>query len=167
MGDILFVINCFQRGVLIVKLKNRHKKASIILSLHSTASCAIKQNERRQTMTLKEGKAKGLGTIFLFCCDLDQCSRLPAVWRTDDPMTKGHYSIVGQGLHLAGITGEVTVIMQHKEAAGAEVAVELDEDLIGSGGHALLYRTAAELTDLRRGLVGSVPDTERQRQQGM
>ena len=51
--------------------------------------------------------------------------------------------------------------MQHKEATGAEVAVELDEDLIGGGGHALLYRTAAELTDLRRGLVRSIPDRGR------
>lgn len=50
--------------------------------------------------------------------------------------------------------------MQHEEAAGAEVAVELDEDLIGGGGHALLCRGAAELTNLRRGLVGSVPDEE-------
>lgn len=53
--------------------------------------------------------------------------------------------------------------MQHKEAAGAEVTVEFDEDLIGGGGHALLYGVAAELTDLRRGLVGSIPDTEIQR----
>lgn len=44
--------------------------------------------------------------------------------------------------------GDVTEIMQLKEAAGAEVAVELDEDLIGSGGHALLYRAATKLTDL-------------------
>lgn len=58
------------------------------------------------------------------------------------------------------IKGEVTVIMQHEEAAGAEVAVELDEDLIGGGGHALLHRGAAELTNLRRGLVGSIPDEE-------
>lgn len=29
--------------------------------------------------------------------------------------------------------------MQHKEATGAEVAMEFDEDLIGSGGHALLH----------------------------
>lgn len=53
--------------------------------------------------------------------------------------------------------------MQHKEAAGAEVAVEFDEDLIGGGGHALLYGVTTELTDLRRGLVGSIPDTEKQR----
>lgn len=64
-------------------------------------------------------------------------------------MNKGHYSSVEQGLYLAGIKGEVTIIMQHKEAAGAEVTVEFDEDLIGSGGHALLHRVAAELTDLR------------------
>lgn len=47
--------------------------------------------------------------------------------------------------------------MQHEEAAGAEVAVELDEDLIGGGGHAVLDRVSTELTNLRRGLVGSVP----------
>lgn len=39
--------------------------------------------------------------------------------------------------------------MQHKEATGAEVAVEFDEDLIGGGGHALLHRATTELTDLR------------------
>lgn len=56
--------------------------------------------------------------------------------------------------------------MQHEEAAGAEVAVELDEDLIGGGGHALLRRGTAELTNLRRGLVGSVPDEEGGRRLG-
>lgn len=50
--------------------------------------------------------------------------------------------------------------MQLKEAAGAEVAVELDEDLIGSGGHALLYRAATKLTDLGWALVRSVPSAE-------
>lgn len=48
--------------------------------------------------------------------------------------------------------------MQHEEAAGAEVTVEFDEDLIGGGGHAFLNRVAAELTDLRGGLVRSVPE---------
>lgn len=48
--------------------------------------------------------------------------------------------------------------MKHKEAAGAEVAVELDENLIGGGGHALLDRAAAELADLGRSLVGPVPE---------
>lgn len=67
-------------------------------------------------------------------------------------------SSVEQGLYLADIKGEVTVIMQHKEAAGAEVAVEFDEDLIGGCGHALLYGAATELTNLRRGLVRSIPD---------
>lgn len=85
------------------------------------------------------------------------------MWRTEDQMNKGHYSSAEQGLYLAGIKVEVTVIMQHKEAAGAEVAVEFDEDLIGGGGHTLLYGVAAELADLRRGLVGSIPDTEIQR----
>lgn len=71
------------------------------------------------------------------------------MWRALDQMKKGHYSSAEQGLYLAGIKGEVTVIMQHKEAAGAEVAVEFDEDLIGGGGHPLLKGIAAELTDLR------------------
>lgn len=48
--------------------------------------------------------------------------------------------------------------MKHKEAAGAEVAVELDENLIGGGGHALLDRAAAELADLGWSLVGPVPE---------
>ena len=60
------------------------------------------------------------------------------MWRTEDQMNKDHYSSVEQGLYLAGIKEEGTIIMQHKEAAGAEVAVELDEDLIGGGGHTLL-----------------------------
>lgn len=51
-----------------------------------------------------------------------------------------------------------TVIMKHKKAAGAEVTVELDENLIGGGGHALLDGVAAELADLRRSLVRSVPE---------
>lgn len=68
-------------------------------------------------------------------------------------------SLAEQG-PLSKCGGGVTVIMQHEEAAGAEVAVELDEDLIGSGGHALLRRGAAELANLRGGLVGSVPDEE-------
>lgn len=79
------------------------------------------------------------------------------MWRTEDQMNKGHYSSVEQDLYLGGIKEEVTVIMQHKEAAGAEVAVELDEDLIGGGGHALLYRVATELTNLWWGLVGAIP----------
>lgn len=51
-----------------------------------------------------------------------------------------------------------TVITKHKEAAGAEVAVEFDENLIGSGGHTLLDRAAAELADLGWSLVGAVPE---------
>lgn len=61
---------------------------------------------------------------------------------------------------MAEIKGEDTVVQQHEEAAGAEVAVELDEDLIGGGVHAFLDGAAAELTNLRRGLVRSIPDTE-------
>lgn len=57
--------------------------------------------------------------------------------------------------------------MQHKEATGAEVAVEFDEDLIGGGGHALLHRATTELTDLRRALVRSIPDIELQRGRGL
>lgn len=52
--------------------------------------------------------------------------------------------------------------MKLKEAAGAEVTVELDENLISGGGHAFLYRAAAELTDLRRGLIRSIPGTRMQ-----
>lgn len=48
--------------------------------------------------------------------------------------------------------------MKHKEAAGAEVTVELDENLIGSGGHALLDRVTAELANLWRSLVGPIPE---------
>lgn len=51
--------------------------------------------------------------------------------------------------------------MKLKEATGAEVTVELDEDLIGSGGHTLLGRAATELADLRGGLVRSIPDTQK------
>ncbi len=77
-------------------------------------------------------------------------------------INKVHYSSAEQG----PIKGEVTVIMQHKEAAGAEVAVKFDEDLIGGGGHALLYGAAAELTNLGRGLVRSIPDAGRRRESG-
>lgn len=48
--------------------------------------------------------------------------------------------------------------MKHKEAAGAEVTVEFDENLIGSGGHALLDSTAAKLADLGWSLIGTVPE---------
>lgn len=41
-----------------------------------------------------------------------------------------------------------TVITEHKEAAVAEVTVEFDENLIGSGGHTLLVGVAAELANL-------------------
>lgn len=85
------------------------------------------------------------------------------MWTTENQMNKGHYSSVEHGLYLATIKGEVTIIMQHKEAAGTEVTVEFDEDLISGGGHTVLHGVAAELTDLRRGLVGSVPDTDAER----
>lgn len=47
--------------------------------------------------------------------------------------------------------------MQHKEATGAEVTVEFDEDLISSRGHTLLYRVATKWTDLWRSLVRPIP----------
>lgn len=59
---------------------------------------------------------------------------------------------------MAPLKAPFTVILKHKEAAGAEVTVELDENLIGGGGHALLDRVAAELADLGRTLVGPVPE---------
>lgn len=40
------------------------------------------------------------------------------------------------------------MITKHKEATGAEVTVEFDENLIGGGRHALLDGIAAELADL-------------------
>lgn len=95
--------------------------------------------------------------ICLFSCN--PCyAAVTAVWGSEDQMNESPNSSVEQGLYLALIKGEVTVIMQHKEAAGAEVAVEFDEDLIGGGGHALLYGAATELTNLRRSLVGSIPN---------
>lgn len=45
--------------------------------------------------------------------------------------------------------GPPTIIIQHKEAACTEVAVELDEDLIGGSGYRVLHRAATELTNLR------------------
>lgn len=53
--------------------------------------------------------------------------------------------------------------MQHKEATGAEVTVELDEDLICCGRHTILYRVATEQTNLRWGLVGPIPGRQIQR----
>lgn len=71
------------------------------------------------------------------------------MWSTED-------QINGTNL-LAPIKAWFTMIMKHKEAAGAEVTVEFDENLIGRGGHALLDRVAAELTDLGRSLVRPIP----------
>lgn len=39
--------------------------------------------------------------------------------------------------------------MKHKEATGAKVTVELNENLIGCCGHGLLNRGSTELTNLR------------------
>lgn len=50
--------------------------------------------------------------------------------------------------------------MKLEEATGAEVAVKLDEDLIGCGGHTFLHRGTTELANLRWVLVGSIPDME-------
>lgn len=61
-------------------------------------------------------------------------------------------------MFLAGIEGKLTIIMELKEAAGAEVTVKLDEDLISCGGQTFLQWCATELADLRRSLVGSIPD---------
>lgn len=69
-----------------------------------------------------------------------------------------HNIFAGARFYLAPIKVAFTVIMKHKEAAGAEVTVELDENLIGSGGNALLDRVPAELADLRRSLVGPIPE---------
>lgn len=51
----------------------------------------------------------------------------------------------------------LTVIMQDEEAAGAEVAVELQEDVVGGAGDGFLHRAATELPELRGGLVRAVP----------
>lgn len=85
------------------------------------------------------------------------------MWRTEKQMNKSPYCSMEQWLYLAAIKTKFTVIMQHKEATGAEVAVELDQYLISGGGHALLYRVPAELANLRRGLVGSIPGRETDR----
>lgn len=53
---------------------------------------------------------------------------------------------------------DFTVITKHKEATGAEVTVEFDENLIGGGRHALLDGIAAELADLGWSLVGPIPE---------
>lgn len=49
-----------------------------------------------------------------------------------------HCINVEQGRFLADMKGGTTVITKLKEATGAEVTVELDEDLIGSCWHAFL-----------------------------
>lgn len=43
----------------------------------------------------------------------------------------------------------LTVIMQNEEPAGAEVAVELQEDVVRGAGDGFLHRAATELTKLR------------------
>lgn len=51
----------------------------------------------------------------------------------------------------------LTMVTQNKESAGAEVAVELQQDVIGCAGNGLLGRASTELTDLRGCLVRAVP----------
>ena len=51
----------------------------------------------------------------------------------------------------------LTMVTENEEATPAEVTVELDEDLIGRAVHRLQRRVPAELTNLRRALVRSVP----------
>lgn len=52
------------------------------------------------------------------------------------------------------------MVTENKEPAGAEVAVELQKDVIGHAGDGLLGRAAAELTQLWRCLVRAVPTRE-------
>lgn len=54
-------------------------------------------------------------------------------------------------------TSKLTVVAQDKEASPGEVGVELDEDDVGGGVNRLQSRVPAELTNLRRGLVGTIP----------
>ncbi len=51
----------------------------------------------------------------------------------------------------------LTMVTQKKESAGAEVAVELEQDVIGRAGNGLLRRAAAELTDLWGCLIRAIP----------
>lgn len=51
----------------------------------------------------------------------------------------------------------LTMVTQNKESAGAEVTVELEQDVIGRAGNCLLRRAAAELTDLWGCLIRAVP----------
>lgn len=51
----------------------------------------------------------------------------------------------------------LTMVTQNKESAGAEVAVELEQDVIGRAGNGLLRRAAAELTHLWGRLFRAVP----------
>ena len=52
------------------------------------------------------------------------------------------------------------MVTEHEESAGAEVAVELQQHVVGSAGDGLLGRAAAELPDLRGRLVRTVPAGE-------
>jgi hypothetical protein len=85
-------------------------------------------------------------------CFFPRCLReVGGIWM-DTPSEGGE-----EGWVRGGEREEITMVTQHEEAAGAEVAVELDEDLVGGGGHALLGRVSAELANLWRGLVRTVP----------
>lgn len=94
-------------------------------------------------MTHKGGEIKGVpiqkGSAHIprYFCDLHQRTMFPATWRSEEigVITAGR----DKGFTQLVSKGGVTVIFQDKEAAGAEVAVEFDENLIGGGGHALLH----------------------------
>lgn len=83
---------------------------------------------------------------------------LPAWLQLCGALMSKSREVIKAWFHLAPIKVVFTVVTKHKEAAGAEVTVEFDENLIGGGGHALLDGVAAELADLGWSLVGSVPE---------
>ena len=87
-GDILLVINFFQRGVLIMQQKKRwHNKTFIITQSwkqQQDEKGLIRNPEKERKVFQYKNKQNNL------LCDLHYCSRLPAVWRAGDQMNKGH-----------------------------------------------------------------------------
>lgn len=75
--------------------------------------------------------------------------------RADNKQLRVNQAIVKEEAKLHKIL--LTMVTQKKESAGAEVAVELEQDVIGRAGNGLLRQAAAELTDLWGCLVRAVP----------
>lgn len=69
----------------------------------------------------------------------------------------GQEKMIKHGIWNQKVETALTVIMQNEESAGAEVAVELEQDVVRGAGDGFRYWATAELTKLRWSLVRAVP----------